>query len=184
MPNKEESKNVRRFAIRYLVYRDRSRKEIDCYLKKKGFSSNAVDEVITFFEDNSYINDPNFALQFGRSLIKNKNVGRLRLERELRHKGLANHIIHGTLSSLYEEFDERKIAMVCAKKKLKASSSNDIKKERGRLVKFLERKGFDSNLVYQVVTQLVPRVSNNDLVYSPPLTAKQHQKTVFSRNQD
>ena len=137
-----------------------------------------------FLEDHDYINDPRFALQFGRSRIENKKVGKLRLERELKAKGLESATISGALNSLYEEFDERKIAMVCAKKKLEASSSNDIKKERGRLAKFLERKGFDSNLVYQVVTQLVPRVSNNDLVYSPPLTAKQHQKTVFLRNQD
>ena len=184
MPYKEESKKARRCAIRYLVYRDRSRNEIARYLKGKAFSVNAVDETLAFLEDNDYVNDPRFALQFGRSRIENKKVGKLRLERELKAKGLESATISGALNSLYEEFDERKIAMVCAKKKLKASSLNDIKKERGRLAKFLERKGFDSNLVYQVVTQLVPRVSNNDLVYPPPLTAKQHQKTVFSSNQD
>ena len=184
MPYKEESKKAHRCAIRYLIYRDRSRNEIACYLKRKKFSADAVDETLAFLEDNDYINDQRFALQFGRSRIENKKVGKLRLERELKAKGLESATISEALNSLYEEFDERKIAMVCAKKKLEASSSNDIKKERGRLAKFLERKGFDSNLVYQVVTQLVPRVSNNDLVYSPPLTAKQHQKTVFLRNQD
>ena len=163
MPYKEESKKARRRAIRYLVYRDRSRNEIICYLKGKKFSANAVDETLAFLEDNDYVNDQRFALQFGRSRIENKKVGRLRLERELRNKGLERQLIDETLSSLYKEYDEREIAMSCAKKKLSSSSPNDSKKERGRLARFLERKGFPTGIVYQVVTHLIQHVSNNDL---------------------
>ena len=184
MPYKEESKKARRCAIRYLVYRDRSRNEIARYLKGKAFSVNAVDETLAFLEDNDYINDPRFALQFGKSRIENKKLGKLRLERELKNKGLENQIISETLSSLYKEYDEQEIAMVCAIKKLKSLSTNDIGKERSRLARFLERKGFASSLVYQVVTRLVPHVPNNDSVYSLPLIGKRHQKTVFPRKQD
>ena len=54
-------------------------------------------------------------MQFGRSRIKNKKLGRLRLERELRDKGLEASIIEQTLNTLYEEYDESKLAMACAK---------------------------------------------------------------------
>ena len=87
MPYEEESKNARRRAIRYLVYRDRSRNEIIRYLKKKHFSENAVDETLIFLENNEYINDKRFAMQFGRSRIVNKKIGRLRLGIELGDKG-------------------------------------------------------------------------------------------------
>ena len=76
-----------------------------------------MDETLIFLEDNDYINDPRFALNFGRSRIENKKVGKLRLEKELKEKGLENQIISGTLNFLYEEYDEREIAMACAKKK-------------------------------------------------------------------
>ena len=184
MHYKEESKKARRYAIRYLVYRDRSRNEVARYLEGKRFSANSVDETLAFLEDHDYIDDPRFALQFGRSRIKNKKVGKLRLKRELKNKGLENQIISEVLSSLYEEFDEQEISMVCAKKKLQSFSSNDIKKTRDQLSRFLERKGFTSSLIYQVVTQLVPRESKNDLVISLPLTGKQHQKSIFSRSKD
>ena len=95
----KESKKARRHAIRYLVYRDRSRHEIAYYLKGKGFSASAVGETLAFLEDNDYVNDPRFALQFGRSRIENKKMGKLRLERELKNKGLENQIISETLSS-------------------------------------------------------------------------------------
>ena len=184
MPYKEESKKARRCAIQYLAYRDRSRSEIFRYLKGKGFSANAVDETLIFLKDNDYISDPRFALQFGRFRIENKELGKLRLEREFKDKGLENQIIHEVLSSLYKEFDEQEIAMTCAKKKLESLSSNDIKKKRGRLAKFLERKGFVSSHVYQVVTQLIPCVPNNDLGHSLPLTGKRSQRIASSCNQD
>lgn len=162
MPYKEESKKACRRAIRYLAYKDRSRSEIICYLKGKGFSANALDDTLAFLEKNDYINDQCFARQFGRYRIENKKIGRLRLEQELRKKGVEKEIIDETLSLLYEEYDEREIAMCCAKKKL-ASCSNDSKKERGRLARFLGRKGFPTGLVYQVVTQLTQHISTSDL---------------------
>ena len=55
------------------------------------------------------------------------------------------------------------MAMSCAKKKLLSSSSSDPEKERGRLARFLNRKGFPTNIVYEVVTSLIEHVSNNDL---------------------
>ena len=117
MPYEEESKNARRRAIRYLVYRDRSRNEIIRYLNEKKFSADSVDETLIFLESNDYINDERFAMQFGRSRIVNKKIGRLRLGLELGNKGLERKIIEETLNSLYEEYDEKKIAMSCAKKK-------------------------------------------------------------------
>ena len=163
MPYEEESKNARRRAIRYLVYRDRSRNEIIRYLNGKKFSADAVDETLTFLESNDYINDDRFAMQFGRSRIVNKKIGRLRLGLELRNKGLERKIIEETLNSLYEEYDEKKIAMSCAKKKLATCTSSNSEKDRRRIAKFLERKGFPSDIIYKVSTQLVPYAPNNDL---------------------
>ena len=163
MPYEEESKNARRCAIRYLVYKDRSRNEIIRYLNGKKFSSDAVDETLIFLESNDYINDDRFAMQFGRSRIVNKKIGRLRLGLELENKGLERKIIEETLNSLYEEYDEKKIAMSCAKKKLATYPSSNSEKDRRRIAKFLERKGFPSGIIYKVVTQLVPYAPNNDL---------------------
>ena len=163
MPYEEESKNARRRAIRYLVYRDRSRNEIIRYLNGKKFSADAVNETLIFLESNDYINDDRFAMQFGRSRIVNKKIGRLRLGLEFGNKGLERKIIEETLNSLYEEYDEKKIAISCAKKKLATYSSSNNEKDRRRIAKFLERKGFPSGIIYKVVTQLVPYAPNNDL---------------------
>ena len=176
MPYEEESKNARRRAIRYLVYRDRSRNEIIRYLKKKKFSENAVDETLIFLENNEYINDERFAMQFGRSRIVNKKIGRLRLGLELGDKGLERQIIEETLNSLYEEYDEKKIALSCAKKKLATYEPSNSERDRRRIAKFLERKGFPSSIIYEVVTQLVPYAPNNDLDPLSRLSNKSPEK--------
>ena len=170
------SKNARKRAIRYLVYRDRSRNEIIRYLKKKKFSENAVDETLIFLENNEYINDERFAMQFGRSRIVNKKIGRLRLGLELGDKGLERQIIEETLNSLYEEYDEKKIALSCAKKKLATYEPSNGERDRRRIAKFLERKGFPSSIIYEVVTQLVPCAPNNDLDPLSRLSNKSPEK--------
>ena len=182
MPYEEESKNARRRAIRYLVYKDRSRNEIIRYLNGKKFSADAVDETLVFLESNDYINDEHFAMQYGRSRIVNKKIGRLRLGLELGDKGLERQIIEETLNSLYEEYDEKKIAMSCAKKKLATYSSSNSEKDRRRIAKFLERKGFPSGIIYKVVTQLVPYAPNNDLEPLSCLPNKESRGTGFSHN--
>ena len=166
MPDEEELKNARQRAIRFLVYRDRSRNEITRYLRDKKFSTNVIDETLTFLENNEYVNDARFAIQFGRSRIINKKIGRLRLGIELEQKGIEKKIIDETLNSLYEEFDEEAIAVSCLKKKLKTFESSTSEGDQRRIANFLERKGFPSGIIYQVVTRLVPYASDNDWV--PP----------------
>jgi regulatory protein len=163
MPYEEESKNARRHAIRYLVYRNRSRDEIIRHLKKKKISESAVDKTIIFLESNDYINDERFAIQFGRSRILKKKIGKLRLELELKNKGLKNQIIKETLKALYEEYDEKKIALSCTKKKIASNSLTNGEKDRHRIAKYLERKGFSYNIIYEVITNLDQLIPNNSL---------------------
>jgi len=179
MPNKDESKKARRLAIKYLVYRDRSRNEMACYLSEKGFSAGIVDEILSFLLENNYINDKRFAMHFGKSRIENKKIGKLLLKQELRIKGIEGQTIENSLYLLYKEYNEKEIAIACAKKKLPSYSSNSTEKVMARLARFLQRKGFPSDIVYEVVTLLIQRVSNNDLS-SVPCSLNKDTKEFYS----
>ena len=179
MPNKDESKKARRLAIKYLVYRDRSRKEMACYLSGKGFSAGIVDEILSFLLENNYINDERFAMHFGKSRIENKKIGKLLLKQELKIKGVESQTIENSLYLLYKEYNEKEIAIACAKKKLPSYSSESTEKVMARLARFLQRKGFSSDIVYEVVTLLIQRVSNNDLS-SVPYSLNKDTKEFYS----
>jgi regulatory protein len=127
-------------------------------LAEKKISPETVEKTLAYLEKNRYIDDPRFALQFGRSRIENKRVGKLRLRRELRNKGLDDSLINKTLNSLYAERDESEIALACAKRKLALFGPGDTQKKRGRLARFLERQGYSASIVCQVVNRLIPHI--------------------------
>jgi len=133
------------------------------YLRGKKFSENIVNETLIFLENNDYINDERFAIQFGKTRVVSKKIGKLRLGLELTNKGLNKKTIKKALDSLYREYDEKEIAMSCARKKLSTYKPGNSDRNRRRIAQFLERKGFTSNIIYKVVTNLVPCATNNDL---------------------
>ena len=181
MPHQEELKKARKTAIKYLAYRDRSRSEISCYLVEKKISPGTVKKTLAYLEKNRYIDDPRFALQFGRSRIENKRVGKLRLRRELRGKGLDDSLIDKTLDFLYAEHDESEIALACAKKKLASFGPGDTKKKRGRLARFLERQGYPASIVYQAVNQLIPPSSEQETEKKASTTATNTSEREISK---
>ncbi|MCH8156966.1 MAG: regulatory protein RecX [Nitrospinae bacterium] len=166
MPLQEESKKARKAALKYLVYRDRSRNEISRHLMEKEFSASAVEETLVYLEGNRYVDDTRFALQFGQSRIVNKRVGKIRLRRELKDKGLDNALIDQTLDSLYAEHDESKVALACAQKKIATLGTAETEKKRARLARFLERKGFSISMIYPILDQLIPHSPGNEAVAS------------------
>jgi len=149
------------------------------YLSEKGFSAGIVDKILSFLLENNYINDERFAMQFGKSRIENKKVGKLLLKQELKIKGIESQTIENSLYLLYKEYNEKEIAIACAKKKLLSYSSNSTEKVMARLARFLQRKGFSSDIVYEVVTLLIQRVSNNDLS-SVPYSLNKDTKEFYS----
>jgi regulatory protein len=150
-----------------------------CHLSEKGFSAGIVDEILSFLLENNYINDERFAMQFGKSRIENKKIGKLLLKQELRIKGIEGQTIENSLYLLYKEYNEKEIAIACAKKKLPSYSSNSTEKVMARLARFLQRKGFPSDIVYEVVTLLIQSVSNNDLS-SVPCSLNKDTKEFYS----
>jgi len=150
-----------------------------CHLSEKGFSAGIVDEILSFLLENNYINDERFAMQFGKSRIENKKIGKLLLKQELRIKGIEGQTIENSLYLLYKEYNEKEIAIACAKKKLPSYSSNSSEKVMARLARFLQRKGFPSDIVYEVVTLLIQSVSNNDLS-SVPCSLNKDTKEFYS----
>ena len=141
MPYEEESKNARRRAIRYLVYRDRSRNEIIRYLNGKKFSADAVDETLIFLESNDYINDERFAMQFGRSRIVNKKIGRLRLGLELGDiRALREKLLRKLLTRFMKNTMKKKSQCLVRKKNLQLTESSNSEKDRRRIAKFPRTK--------------------------------------------
>jgi len=143
-------------ALRYLSYRDRTKKEVTKHLAKKGFLPGEVQATVEALARQGYLNDERFALHFGRTRMEVKHFGRRRLAMEMKKRGLEEDTILRALDALAEEVDEWDLALKAGKKKLSTLGGLDADKQRRRLAHHLERRGFATDTVYKVVHKLAP----------------------------
>lgn len=145
-------------AYRFLSYRPRSKKEIENKLIEKKISRNTITNILDFLEENNYINDKNFSINWIKYRLENKPMGRAFLEYELRKKGVSRELISESLNKVFgEEFNENDIAIKVAQKKLislrKNKADNHILKRR--LFNYLHRKGFSLDTIEQVIPDIL-----------------------------
>ncbi len=144
-------------AFRLLKFRIRSIKEMEMRLKQKKFSSAVIREVLDFLLDLGYLDD----LAFARSWIINRRQLNPRSKRlityELRQKGVDLNIIAQAFNLLGDDLDIEIAQELAARKyeKLKQLPADAAKR---RLIGFLQRKGFSSGIVLNIVKGLI----NND----------------------
>ena len=86
MPDQEAPKIAKSQAFKYLSYRDRSKKEVALYLKKKGHAPPVIQATLHELEKLNYINDNRFAMEWGLWRVEVKRFGKKRLQHELSAK--------------------------------------------------------------------------------------------------
>ena len=156
MDSDEEFKKARAQALRYLSHRDLSEALLSERLTMKGFSEPAVQAVVNYLKEKNYLDDERYALHWGRGRIASKHVGARRLRQELLARKLAAGTVEKTLAVLFSEVDEAELARRCAEKKLPSLEGLENETRRRRLAGFLQRRGFDSGVVFDTVKEAVP----------------------------
>ncbi len=149
--NEKDLRRAKNIAYRSLSLRPRSRAEVVRKLKEKGFSELLVDAVLQDLDRFGYVNDREFALQWTRSRIRLRGFGRRRIEQELREKGISREYIAEALSASFEDSSEFDLAVREAEKKLKTLARFGPDVRRRRLAGLLERKGFPSSVIRDVI---------------------------------
>ena len=140
--------------LKYLSYRERSKREITQYLEKNNHSHLVIQQTLEYLENLDYIDDKRFALQWGQFKINQKKLGRNRLYLELLNKGIDQKILENILSTLYENNPEIQLAKECASKKWESLKDVEADKKKRRLFQHLKRRGFPTDIIYQSLIKL------------------------------
>ena len=163
----DEFEKGKQIAYRFLSYRPRSKKEVEKKLKEKKISGENISNIISLLENNNYLNDREFTLNWVKYRMENRPSGRKSLEYELREKGIDSEIIKESLDVVYTgEFDEYEVAVRLAEKKVaflkkkqppqspltKGESGDYLKR---RLFSYLQRKGFSYDTIERVISTLI-----------------------------
>lgn len=152
MSREEKIRKARESIHLSLIKRPYSRAEIIKKLRQKRLEGREIADVIADLEEKGYINDLDFALRWSHSRVPGKCLGRIRLESELRQKGIAPEIISQVQDEVYEKYSEYELAGELLGRKFPGVDfNNEDPKEKKRAFGLLQRHGFSGEIIQSVI---------------------------------
>jgi regulatory protein len=147
----KELTKARNAAYRLLTYRPRSRAELEAKLRDKEFDDAIIGAVLAELARFGYVNDLQFAREWTRSRIRLQGFGRRRIGQELKNKGIGREIIGEVFAEVFSEETEIETAKRVVERRVNTMKSLDRETRKRRLAGFLERKGFNFEIIRTVL---------------------------------
>ncbi|HEV8430993.1 MAG TPA: regulatory protein RecX [Pyrinomonadaceae bacterium] len=142
-------------AIKLLAAKPRSVAELrERLLRGKNTDQAIVEAVISRLREYGYLNDERFAFSYASYKVKQKPVGRRRLERDLKFKKIDSAIATEALEMVYAETSEEQLIEKAIEKRLRIRGRPKNRAEAKRLFDHLLRQGFGFELVSNKIRSL------------------------------
>ena len=143
----------KRYALRLLSYRSRSRKEIFDRLKRKGFPAAEIEKTIYFLENAGFIGDEALTRELFKYSVERKSLGKKGVEAFLTKRGIDKELIHKELSGYTKDIEAESAARF-AEKKLKSLHKYPKEIIRRRIWGMLQRRGFSAEVIHKTLEGL------------------------------
>lgn len=140
---------------RYCAYQDRCHKEVREKLKDLGFWGDDVGQIIVELIEDKFLDEERFARSFVRGKHRFKKWGRIKIKQELKRKDITGYCLKMGFEEIEEEEYMETLTQLLEKKKPLTRAKNDYELKT-KLVKYVMTKGYESNLAWEVVNELVP----------------------------
>nr|MBC7244547.1 RecX family transcriptional regulator [Chloroflexota bacterium] len=137
-------------ALDFLRYRPRSRAEVETYLQRHQVTAPILQSVMERLLDAGLLDDEAFARYWVENRESFRPRGQRSLRFELRRKGVSDAIVEEAI----EEIDEAESAYRAGRDRARQLSRLDYQGFCRRLSGFLQRRGFDYDVVKETVNRL------------------------------
>lgn len=141
-------------AVKLLAAKPRSVAELrERLLQGKGLKGNTtvVETVIARLREYGYLDDERFAFSYASSKVKQRPVGRRRLQRDLKLKQVENTVAEEALELVYAETPEDQLIDRAIEKRIRLRGRPKTRAEAKSLFDHLLRQGFGFDLVSEKV---------------------------------
>ncbi|VAX25233.1 hypothetical protein MNBD_IGNAVI01-905 [hydrothermal vent metagenome] len=154
-------------AYRYLGNRNHSSFELRVKLTKKEYQKLIIEKVIEDLRAKGYVNDQKFAESFVKNRIEKRKEGIVKINSELRKKGISNEIISDVINNFTDDPIHFQNALQLARKKHQSliKKNLDFQKLKGRLFNFLKGKGYTTEIILKVLDTVLVNESEDDIEY-------------------
>ena len=137
-------------ALRLIVYRPRSRKEMATRLGQK-FEPDVVDSVVALLTEQGYLDDASFASAWRTSRESNNPKSSWMVQRELETRGIEVSVANEAV----QDMDDDENAYAAGAKAARRLAKLDPAVFRRRLWAYLNRRGFSSAVTRRTVERLL-----------------------------
>ena len=142
-------------AVKLLTARPRSVAELrERLLRGKNTNEEIVETVIARLREYGYLNDERFAFSYASYKVKQKPVGRRRLERDLKFKKVESTVVDEALEMVFAETPEEQLIDQAIAKRLRIRGKPKNRAEAKSLFDHLLRQGFDFELIGEKIRSL------------------------------
>jgi len=145
---------IKRKIEQYCVYQDRCHKEVEKKMKEYNLIPEAKEMILLSLMQDNFLNEERFAKSFARGKFRIKNWGKQRIVRELKFRDISAYNIKTALKEIEEEEYVKTIYSITENRNNVISEPN-IYKRKKKLVDFLMRKGFENELIFKTVNEVV-----------------------------
>ncbi len=137
-------------AESYCAYQERCQQEVRDKLYSWGLHEVQVENVIAELIASNFINEERFAKAYAGGKFRIKKWGRVKISIELKRRKISTYCIKKGLAEIEEE-EYIKTLQKVAEVKIKAMKERDSKKKKYKVMNYLLSRGFENDLVVEVV---------------------------------
>ena len=135
-------------AVKLITAKSRSIAELrERLLEKRWADATDVETVISRLKEYGYLDDERFALSFASLKVKQRPIGRRRLERDLKLKKVESSVADEALELVYAETPEEQLIDRAIEKRIRLKGRPATRLEAKSLFDHLLRQGFPFELV-------------------------------------
>ena len=142
-------------AVRLLAAKPRSVGELRTRLLEKAWTDAViVDAVIERLKEYGYLNDEQYARDIALSKLRQRPVGRRRLEHTMSQKKLDRETVATAVAAAFNQLREADLIDTAIEKRLRLRGMPKTHEDRKRLIDHLLRRGFSYDLIRQKLDAL------------------------------
>jgi len=141
-------------AERYCAYQERCHLEVITKLRTMRMIPEAIDLITTYLIENNFLNEERFSRSYARGKFNVKNWGKGKIVSELRRRNISKFNIKLALEEIDEKDYLEKLDLI-ARKRLIQIKEGDLQKRRKKLADYLLYRGWEINLVYSKIFELI-----------------------------
>ena len=152
----EHLKQVYQKAASYCAYQERTHEEVRNKLEKLYVLPDDVETIISQLITDNYLNEQRYASAYAGGKFRVKKWGRKRILLELKAKKVSEYNIRSALKEIPDKEYKEALAKL-AQKKLATIQKTESEKliQKKKLVTFLVQKGYEPELVWETINQLL-----------------------------